>query len=97
MKNKQIKIYSDHIQKRVEQLENEIDSNCLRIYNNWKSALEEAYLEGIIEYEQALMNYNTEVDCANSTLYLELEHIYKTCDPIKTIDLADVYICTTKQ
>ena len=40
MKNKQIKIYSDHIQKRVEQLENEIDSNCLRIYNEWKSALE---------------------------------------------------------
>ena len=97
MKNKQIKIYSDHIQKRIEQLENEIDSNCLRIYNKWKAALEEAYLEGIIEYEQALMNYNSEVDGTNSTLYLELEHIYKTCGPIKTIDLADIYICTTKQ
>ena len=97
MKNKQIKIYSDHIQKRVEQLEKEIDSNCLRIYNEWKSALEEAYLEGVIEYEQALMNYNTEVDGANSTLYLELEHIYKTCDPVKIIDLADIYFCTTKQ
>ena len=62
--SKQIKIYSDHIQKRVEQLENEIDSNCLRIYNEWKSTLEEAYLEGVVEYETALMNYNTEVDCA---------------------------------
>lgn len=97
MKNKQINIYEDHIQKRVEQLENEIDSNCLRIYNEYKSALEEAYLEGVIEYEQALMNYNATVDTANSHLYLELEHIYKTCDPIKTIDLADVYFCTTKQ
>ena len=97
MKNKQIKIYSDHIQKRVEQLENEIDSNCLRIYNEYKSGLEEAYLEGVIEYEQALMNYNSEVDCANSALYLELEHIYKTCTPIRVIDLADVYFCTTKQ
>ena len=91
MKSKQIKIYSDHIQKRVEQLENEIDSNCLRIYNEWKSTLEEAYLEGVVEYETALMNYNTEVDCANSTLYLELENIYKTCVPVKTIDFADIY------
>lgn len=97
MKNKQINIYEDHIQKRIEELENEIDSNCLKIYNEWKSALEEAYLEGIIEYEQALMNYNSEVDCANSTLYLELEHIYKTCVPVKTMDLADIYFCTTKQ
>lgn len=97
MKSKQINIYSDCIQKRIEQLENEIDLNCLRIYNEWKSALEEAYLEGVIEYEQALMNYNTEVDSANSALHLELEHIYKTCVPIKTIDLADVYFCSTKQ
>lgn len=97
MKNKQINIYEDHIQKRVEQLENEIDSNCLRIYNEYKSALEEAYLEGVIEYEQALMNYNATVDTANSHLYLELEHIYKTCDPIRVIDLADVYFCSTKQ
>lgn len=86
-----VKIYPDDIQKRIEDLENEIDSNCLKIYNNWKIALEEAYLEGIIEYEQALMNYNSEVDCANSTLYLELEHTYKTCVPVKTIDLADIY------
>lgn len=97
MKNKQINIYEDRIQKRIEDLDNQINSNCLKIYNEWKSALEEAYLEGIIEYEQALMNYNTEVDCANSTLYLELEHIYKTCVPVKTMDLADIYFCTTKQ
>ena len=97
MKNKQINIYEDHIQKRIEQLENEIDSNCLRIYNEWKSALEEAYLEGVIEYEQALMNYNSEVDCTNSALYLELERIHKTCIPVKTIDLVDIYFCSTKQ
>ena len=97
MKNKQIKIYSDHIQKRVEQLENEIDSNCLRIYNEWKSALEEAYLEGIVEYETALMEYNIRVEEINALLYSELEHIYKTCVPIYTMDLADIYFCTTKQ
>ena len=97
MKSKQINIYSDCIQKRIEQLKNEIDLNCLRIHKEWKSALEEAYLEGVIEYEQALMNYNTKVDSANSALHLELEHIYKTCVPVKTIDLADVYFCSTKQ
>ena len=92
-----VKIYSDDIQKRIDDLDNQINSNCLKIYNEWKSALEEAYLEGIIEYEQTLMNYNSEIDCANSTLYLELEHIYKTCIPVKTMDLADIYFCTTKQ
>ena len=97
MKQKQIKVYSDHIQKRIDDLEKEIDLNCLNVYNEWKSALEEAYLEGVIEYEQALINYNAEIDCANSTLYLELEHIYKTCVPVKTIDLADIYFCSTKQ
>ena len=35
---KQIKIYSDHIQKRIDDLEKEIDLNCLNIYNEWKSA-----------------------------------------------------------
>lgn len=97
MKQKQIKIYSDDIQKRIEDLENEIDLNCLKIYNEWKSSLEEAYLEGVVEYETALVNYNATVETANSTLYLELEHIYKTCVPVKTIDLADIYFCATKQ
>lgn len=98
MKQKQIiNIYPDHIQKRIELLENAIDSNCLRLYNVWKSALEEAYLEGVIEYEQALMNYNAEIECANASLYSELEHIYKTCDPIKVVDVADIYFCATKQ
>ena len=97
MKQKQINIYEDYIQKRIERLENEIDSNCLRIYNEWKSALEEAYLEGVVEYETALVNYNATVETANSTLYLELEHIYKTCIPVKTIDVADIYFCATKQ
>ena len=31
------------------------------------------------------------------SLYSELEHIYKNCVPVKTIDLADIYFCTTKQ
>lgn len=94
---KVVKVYSDHIQKRIEDLENQINHNCLKIYNEWKSALEEAYLEGVVEYETALVNYNATVETANSTLYLELEHIYKTCEPMYTIDLADIYFCTTKQ
>lgn len=98
MKQKQIiNIYPDHIQKRIEQLENAIDSNCLSLYNKWKSVLEEAYLEGVIEYEQALMNYNAEIECVNASLYSELEHIYTTCDPVKVVDAADVYFCATKQ
>ena len=97
MKQTLIKVYSDHIQKRIEDLEKEIDLNCLNIYNEWKGILEEAYLEGVIEYESAMMNYNSTLDSANSRLYLELEHIYKTCTPVRVIDLADVYFCTTKQ
>lgn len=97
MKQKHIKVYSDHIQKRIDDLEKEIYLNCLNIYNEWKSVLEEAYLEGVIEYEAILMNYNSTLDLANSHLYLELEHIYKTCTPVRVIDLADVYFCTTKQ
>ena len=94
---KVVKVYSDHIQKRIEELENMIDSNCLKIYNEWKSALEEAYLEGVVEYETALMEYNLRVEEINALLYSELERIYKTCEPIYTIDLADIYFCSTKQ
>ena len=97
MKHKQIKIYSDDIQKTIDRLERAIDQNCLSMYNGWKNALEEAYLEGVIEYESALMQYNSAIDEANSHLYMELEHIYKTYEPVKVIDLADVYFCTTKQ
>ena len=91
MENKQIKIYSDDIQKIIDRLERAIDRNCLSMYNGWKNTLEEAYLEGVIEYESALMNYNIAIDEANSPLYEELEYIYKTYEPIKVIDLADIY------
>ena len=95
MKNKQIKIYSDHIQKRVEQLENEIDSNCLRVYNEYKSGLEEAYMEGIIEYELALANYHLHLDAVNSEACAELERLYEKHKPVKVIDLFDVYVNET--
>ena len=97
MMAKFIKIYSDHIQKRIEDLENQINRNCLTMYNEWKPSLEEAYLEGVVEYETALMEYNIRVEEMNASLYSELEHIYKTCVPVKTIDLADIYFCSTKQ
>ena len=97
MKNKQINIYEDHIQKRIEDLENQINRNCLTMYNEWKPSLEEAYLEGVVEYETALMEYNIRVEEINALLYSELERIYKTCEPMYTIDLVDIYFCTTKQ
>ena len=83
MKNKQIKIYSDHIQKRIEDLENEIDLNCLRIYNEYKVDLEELYIsQDVIAYEVARMEYNLAVDKANSDLYKELQRIEETCIPV---------------
>ena len=98
MKQKQINIYEDYIQKRIEDLENEIDSNCLRIYNEFKVDLEELYIsQDVIAYEVALMEYNVTVDEANSALYKELQRIEDTCVPVKTIDLADIYFCATKQ
>ena len=98
MKNKQIKIYSDHIQKRIEDLDNQINANCLKIYNQYKVELEELYIsQDVIGYEVALMDYNVAVDKANSALYNELQRIEETCIPVKTIDLVDIYFCTTKQ
>ena len=92
MKNKQIKIYSDHIQKRIEDLENQINRNCLTLYQEFKSGLEEAYMEGIIEYELALANYHFRLDAVNSEVYAELECLYEKHDPVKVIDLFDVYV-----
>ena len=97
MKNKQINIYEDHIQKRIEDLENQINRNCLTLYQEFKSGLEEAYIEGVIEYENLLNEYYIKEQEINMSLYSELEHIYKTCIPVKTMDLADIYFCTTKQ
>ena len=97
MKNKQINIYEDHIQKRIEDLENEINKNCLTLYNEYKVLLDEAYAEGIIEYKTLLNEYYIKEQEINMSLYSQLEHIYKTCVPVKTMDLADIHFCTTKQ
>ena len=96
MKNT-IKIYSDHIQKRIEDLENQINRNCLTLYQEYRVSLDEAYIEGVIEYENLLNEYYIKEQEINMSLYSELEYIYKTCVPIKTMDLADIYFCTTKQ
>ena len=97
MKNKQIKIYSDHIQKRIEDLENQINRNCLTLYQEYRVSLDEAYIEGVIEYENLLNEYHIKEQEINMSLYSQLEHIYKNCVPVKTMDLADIYFCTTKQ
>ena len=97
MKNKQINIYEDRIQKRIEGLENQINRNCLTLYQEYRVSLDEAYIEGVIEYENLLNEYHIKEQEVNVSLYSELEHIYKTCVPVKTMDLADIYFCTTKQ
>ena len=95
MKNKQIKIYSDDIQKIIDRLERAIDRNCLSMYNEYKSGLEEAYMEGIIEYELALANYHLHLDAVNSEACAELERLYEKHKPVKVIDLFDVYVNET--
>ena len=95
--NRVVKIYSDHIQKRIEDLENQINRNCLTLYQEYRVLLDEAYIEGVIEYENLLNEYYIKEQEVNMPLYSELEHIYKTCVPVKTMDLADIYFCTTKQ
>ena len=97
MKNKQINIYEDRIQKCIEDLENQINRNCLTLYQEYRVSLDEAYIEGVIEYENLLNEYYIKEQEINMSLYSELEHIYKTCVPVKTMDLADIYFCTTKQ
>ena len=92
-----VKIYPDDIQKRIDELENKINKNCLILYNTYKVLLDEAYIEGVIEYENLLNEYYIKEQEINMSLYSELEHIYKTCVPVKTMDLADIYFCTTKQ
>ena len=97
MKNKQINIYEDHIQKRIEDLDNQINRNCLTLYQEYRVSLDEAYIEGVIEYENLLNEYYIKEQEVYMSLYSELEHIYKNCVPVKTMDLADIYFCTTKQ
>lgn len=92
-----INIYSDHIQKRIEDLENQINRNCLTLYQEYRVILDEAYSEGIIEYETVLLEYNSKEQEMNTPLYSELQHLLETCVPVKTLDLAYIYFCTTKQ
>ena len=92
-----VKIYSDDIKKRTAELENQINHNCLTLYQEYRVSLDEAYIEGVIEYENLLNEYYIKEQEINMSLYSELEHIYKTCVPVKTMDLADIYFCTTKQ
>ena len=68
MKNT-IKIYSDHIQKRIEDLENQINRNCLTLYQEYRVSLDEAYIEGVIEYENLLNEYYIKEQEVNMSLY----------------------------
>ena len=86
-----LKIYSDDIQKRIEDLENQINKNCLTLYNEYKVLLDEAYAEGIIEYKTLLNEYYIKEQEINMSLYSALEKIYSTSEASYTIDLANVY------
>lgn len=86
-----VKIYSDGVQKRIEDLENQINKNCLTLYNEYKVLLEEAYIEGVVEYETLLNEYRILEQEINMSLYSELEHIYSISEASYTIDLANVY------
>ena len=86
-----LKIYSDDIQKRIAELENQINKNCLTLYNEYKVLLDEAYAEGIIEYKTLLNEYYIKEQEINMSLYSALEKIYSTSEASYTIDLANVY------
>ena len=89
--NNKLKIFEDHIQKRIEELNNQINLNCLKLWNDYKHLLDEALMEGLIEYETLRMQYETEERELNKDLENELKHLYETCIPVKVIDLADIY------
>lgn len=90
MSNK-VKIFEDHIQKRIEDLNNQINKNSLQLWNTYQTLLEEALMEGLIEYETLRMQYETEEREMNVTLESELKHLYDTCVPVKVIDLSEIY------
>lgn len=69
------RVYSDHIQKRIEDLENQINRNCLTLYQEYRVSLDEACIEGVIEYENLLNEYYIKEQEINMSLYSELEHI----------------------
>ena len=88
--NNKLKIFEDHIMKRIEELNNQININCMILWNEYKPLLDEALMEGVVEYE-------TEERELNEGLESEIKHLYETCVPVKVIDFADIYFCTTKQ
>ena len=89
--NNKLKIFEDHIMKRIEELNNQINLNCLNLYNEYKSLFDEALMEGVVEYETLRMQYETEERELNADLEIELKHLYETCVPVKIIDFADIY------
>ena len=86
-----VKIYPDVIQKRINELENQINKNCLTLYNSYKVLLDEAYIEGVVEYETLLNEYYIKEQEINMSLYSTLEKIYTTSEASYIIDLANVY------
>ena len=86
-----VKIYPDDIQKRIEDLDNQINSNCLTLYQEYRVSLDEAYIEGVIEYENLLNEYYIKEQEINMSLYSTLEKIYTTSEASYIIDLANVY------
>lgn len=89
--NNKLKIFEDHIQKRIEELNNQININCMILYNEYKLLLDEALMEGVVEYETLRMQYETEERELNEGLESEIKHLYETCVPVKVIDFADIY------
>ena len=89
--NNKLKIFEDHIQKRIEELNNQINLNCLNLWNEYKPLLDEALMEGLIGYETLRMQYETEEPELNEGLESEIKHLYETCVPVKVIDFADIY------
>ena len=89
--NNKLKIFEDHIQKRIEELNNQINLNCIILWNEYKPLLDEALMEGVVEYETLRMQYETEERELNESLEGEIKHLYETCVPVKVIDFADIY------
>ena len=89
--NNKLKIFEDHIMKRIEELNNQINLNCLNLYNEYKPLFDEALMEGVVEYETLRMQYETEERELNESLESELKRLYETCTPVKVIDFADIY------
>ena len=89
--NNKLKIFEDHIMKRIEELNNQITLNCMILWNEYKPLFDEALMEGVVEYETLRMQYETEERELNIDLESELKRLYETCVPVKVIDLADIY------